>query len=195
MQLADFLDPALQSQLQSTWDDALQFLSSLEWPTLEDAQIWSELHPDAVLLGGLFLGLICLVGGVGWWVSRMPVAPQPDLAAPQPGPEFQSDEQLQPDEEPRPSGLPDFEMRLGISREDLAEVGLPMLTPEPPASTPAPAQRMTSLEELSIEHLMVVARYCVWKGDTEGAQEAVAPIMARGDALQRYTALVLLEGC
>ncbi len=172
MQPADSPETAAQSWL----DQALQFLSQLQWPTLEDAQIWSEIHPDAVLLGGIFLGLICLVFGVGWWVGRIPVAPQ-SIG------------------EPKVAELPDLELRLGISREDLAEVGLPLLTsPRVPESVPI-SLIMTSLEELSTEHLMVVARYCVWKGDGEGARDAIAPIMARGDAQQRHAALALLEGC
>jgi hypothetical protein len=178
VQSADSLDTATQFQPEGWLDQALQYLSQLQWPTLEDAQVWSEIHPDAVLLGGVFLGLICLIFGVGWWVGRMPVAePTPTL------------------EEPQATMLPDLELRLGISREDFAEVGLPLLTP-PRLSESVPISLiMTSLEELSTEHLMVVARYCVWKGDAEGARDAIAPIMARGDTQQRHAALALLEGC
>ena len=175
MQPADSLDTAAQSQPEGWLDQALQFLSQLQWPSLEDAQIWSEMHPDAILLGGIFLGLICLVFGVGWWVSRFPMAPHAF-------------------EEPRVTDLPDLELRLGISREDFAEVGLPLLTP-PRASGPSPiSPRMDFLEELSDEHLMVIARYCIWKGDSAGALDAVAPIMFRGDAQQQRAALALLEG-
>ncbi len=180
MQLADLFDHATQAQLQRWADQALDFLDQLQWPTLEDFQVWSELHPDAVLLGGLFLGLVCLVLGVGWWVSRIPVVPQ-------------TFEELK-DEEIRVSKLTDLELRLGISREDLAEVGLPLMTPQPlPKSGPI-SPRMTSLEELSNEHLMVIARYCIWKGDSDGALDAVTPIMFRGDAQQQRAALALLEG-
>jgi len=86
-----------------------------------------------------------------------------------------------------------FEKKLGVSREDLAEVGLPILVPkqEPVLSaTPVPG----SLQDLTDDELIVVARYCMWKGDAEGAREAIAPIMNRGDALTRRAALALLEG-
>ena len=164
------------AQSEGWLDQALQFLSQLQWPTLEDAQVWSEIHPDAVLLGGIFLGLICLILVVGWWVGRKPVASQIL-------------------EEPQVAALPDLELRLGISREDLAEVGLPLQTPPRLAESAPISLIMTSLEELSTEHLMVVARYCVWKGDAEGARDAIAPIMVRGDLQQRHAALALLEGC
>ena len=175
MQLADLFDPATQTQLQRWVDQALDFFDRLQWPTLEDFQVWSELHPDAVLLGGLFLGLVCLVFGMGWWVSRIPVASQPVA-------------------EPKVSKLPDLELRLGISRADLAEVGLPLMTPQPVPKSGPISPRMTSLEELSNDHLMIIARYCIWKGDSDGALDAVTPIMFRGDAQQQRAALALLEG-
>ncbi len=176
MQLPALFDLTAQSQFQSWLDQALQFLYQLEWPRLEDVRAWSELHPDAVILGGIFLGLVCLVGGMGWWVSRIPVAAQST-------------------EESRVTALPDLELRLGISREDFAEVGLPLLTPQRLPESASISLIMTSLEELSTEHLMVIARYCVWKGDAKGARDALAPIMARGNAQQRHAALALLEAC
>lgn len=86
-----------------------------------------------------------------------------------------------------------FEKKLGVSREDLAEVGLPILVPkqEPVLSaTPVPG----SLQDLTDDELIVVARYCMWKGDAEGAREAIMPIMNHGDAVTRRAALALLEG-
>ena len=166
----------MQAQSEGWLDQALQFLSQLQWPTLEDAQVWSEIHPDAVLLGGVFLGLISLIFAVGWWVGRKPL-PAQIL------------------DEPQVTALPDLELHLGISREDFAEVGLPLQTPPRLGESASISLIMTSLEELSTEHLMVVARYCVWKGDAEGARDAIAPIMARGDLQQKHAALALLEGC
>ncbi|NDU92446.1 MAG: hypothetical protein G3I10_07535, partial [Ferrovum sp.] len=114
------------------------------------------------------------------WVSRIPVAPQTLNESKA--------------EVSKVSELPDLEVRLGISRADLAEVGLPLLTPQRvPMSGPI-SPRMTSLEELSNEQLMVIARYCIWKGDSEGALDAITPIMFRGDAQQRRLALALMEG-
>ncbi|MDE2259763.1 MAG: hypothetical protein KGK17_05495 [Betaproteobacteria bacterium] len=173
-----FVVSALQSQSRSWLDQVLQFLYQLQWPEWEDFRNWVEIHPDAVILAGVLLGLICLVLGLGWWVGRRraPLAIQPFV-------------------EPKVSVLPDFEKQLGVSREDLAEVGLPLLTPErEEADLPVRALRMTSLEALSTEHLMVVARYCVWKGDAESAREVIALVMTRGDAQQRHAALALLEG-
>ena len=185
MQLADLFDPATQTQLQRWVDQALDFLDRLQWPTLEDFHVWGELHPDAVLLGGLFLGLVCLVLGMGWWVSRIPVASQ-SVAE-------HKDEEAQVGEL-KVSKLPDLELRLGISRADLAEVGLPLMTPQPVPKSGPISPRMTSLEELSNDHLMIIARYCIWKGDSDGALDAVTPIMFRGDAQQQRAALALLEG-
>ncbi len=159
-------------------DQIIQFLYQLQWPEWEDFRIWAEIHPDAVILIGVLLGLICFVLGVGWWVGRKraPLAAQPFI-------------------EPKVSELPDFEKQIGVSREDLAEVGLPLLIPETGvADHSVRVLPMASLEELSIEHLMVVARYCAWKGDAEGARDAVALVVTRGDEQQRRAALAVLEG-
>ncbi len=166
-------------------DDLTDFVSRLEWPTLEDFHNWYLLYPDFALLGEIALGLLVLVFGLGWLVGRMPVAA--------PSAETPAAEASGEDEPARmPEGL-DFERRLGISREDLAEVGLPLVTPEPVFGLPETLVPMNSLMELSSEHLIVIARYCLWRGDSEGARDAIAPIMIRDDAQLRRVALSLLE--
>lgn len=159
-------------------DDLTVFLSGLEWPTLEDFHNWYLLYPDFALLGAIAAGLLVLVFGVGWLVGRIPVA-----ADPEPEEQLSQDSLMEID----------FEWRLGISREELAEVGLPLITPEPAAATRVSVAPLTSLAELSSEHLLVVARYCLWRGDNEGARDAIAPIMIRDDVRLRRVALSLLE--
>ena len=154
-------------------DDLLAYLSRLEWPQLEDFRNWYLLYPDFVLLGEIALGLLVLVFGLGWLVGRKPKSP----VAEDPSPSEEAEAAF------------DFEARLGISRDDLAEVGLPLVTQAPRLL----AVPMTSLVELSSEHLMVIARYCVWRGDSAGARDAIAPIMIRDDIELRRAALSLLD--
>ena len=161
-------------------DNLLDYLSRLEWPTLEDVHNWYLLYPDFALLGEIALGLLVLVFGLGWLVGRLPAGQNAGIAA-------ADDESAMV-----PPGL-DFERRLGISREDLAEVGLPLITPEAEPVLLPPASPMTSLMELSSEHLIVIARYCLWRGDSEGARDAIAPILIRDDVRMRRAALSLLD--
>lgn len=161
-------------------DKLVDYLSNLEWPTLEDFHNWYLLYPDFALLGEIALGLLVLVFGLGWLVGRLPAGQNAGVVSAEDEPAAM------------PEGL-DFERRLGISREDLAEVGLPLVTPEAEPILLAPMSPMTSLMELSSEHLIVIARYCLWRGDSEGARDAIAPIMIRDDVRMRRVALSLLE--
>ncbi|MDE2341805.1 MAG: hypothetical protein KGL63_00190 [Betaproteobacteria bacterium] len=168
------IDPAI-------WlDHLVDYLSRLEWPTLEDFHNWYLLYPDFALLGEIALGLLVLVFGLGWLVGRLPAGQNTVLSPAEDEPAAM------------PEGL-DFERRLGISRADLAEVGLPLVTPETEPVLFTPVGPMMSLMELSSEHLIVIARYCLWRGDSEGARDAIAPILIRDDVPMRRAALSLLE--
>ncbi len=134
-------------------------------------QQWGATHPDFVLLLVILVGLLVLVFGLGWFVSKMPVA-----ASAQPS-----------------SGDTDFAARLGVSREDLAEVGLPLMTGSASQETTSSDPPRESLEDWALDDLMVVIRYCVLKGDKVGVREAIAPVLTRGDAAQRKAALALLD--
>jgi hypothetical protein len=174
--VADIADQA------GSWiDNALQAL--LQWTPLDNAQAWAQAYPDETLVGGSMFGLLLAVMIVAVRVGRHDHKKLHELV--------------------EPVFMPDrsFEERLGLSRDELAEVGLPLMTPAPaPAITPSSSVENVepampdSLSGLSVEHLMVVARYCLWKGNPEGAREAIAPIMQKGSADERKAALALLEG-
>lgn len=163
------MDTDFSTQPVSTADSE----SWMDWffGEISAIQQWGATHPDFVLLLVIFVGLLVLVFGLGWFVSKMPVA-----------------RPAQP-----PVGDADFAVRLGISREDLAEVGLPLMsgsTPQEAFSSETPRE---FLENWALDDLMVVIRYCVLKGDKVGVREAIAPVLTRGDAAQRKAALALLD--
>ncbi len=134
-------------------------------------QQWGVTHPDFVLLLIIFVGLLVLVFGLGWFVSKMPVAAPVQTS----------------------NGDTDFATRLGVSREDLAEVGLPLITGSALQETASSGSPRELLEDWALDDLMVVIRYCVLKGDKVGVREAIAPVLTKGDAAQRKAALVLLD--
>ncbi len=93
------------------------------------------------------------------------------------------------------SRFADFQLKLDVSAQDLAEVGLPLQSEALVAESALPVvPPIVSLSDLNAEQLLLVARYCQWRGDLEGVREAIAPILERDDARLRRQALALLEG-
>jgi hypothetical protein len=151
---------------------ATLFSNLLEVSWINDANDWALAHSAETLVIGVLLVVVWVFLLVVWRVGRKPNT-------------------LQAAELSQRNAA--FEKRIGVSREDLAEVGLPILAPkQEPVLSAAPVPG--SLKDLTNDELIVVARYCMWKGDTEGAREAIAPIMNHGDAVSRRAALALLEG-
>ncbi len=97
-----------------------------------------------------------------------------------------------PDERSR---FADFQLKLDVSAQDLAEVGLPLQSEALVAESALPVvPPIVSLSDLNAEQLLLVARYCQWRGDLDGVREAIAPILERDDVRLRRQALALLEG-
>ncbi len=107
------------------------------------------------------------------------------------------DEELLPEVGPQTESprVADFQLKLDVSAQDLAEVGLPLQIEAPVVDQALPVPpRIAALTDLTSEHLLLVARYCLWRGDSAGAREAIAPILSREDSQQRRSALALLDG-
>jgi hypothetical protein len=97
-------------------------------------------------------------------------------------------------------GFETFEKHLSLSLEDLSDVGLTPVhrgaaeaSPQPDSHNPA-SRYHAFLDELSVDELLLVARYSLLRESGEDAREAVKRISQRGTPEQRRQALALMEG-
>lgn len=85
-----------------------------------------------------------------------------------------------------------FQDKLGISSEDLAEVGLPLIAMPPKPVKDFRNVSMQVLVQFSVAELLVVIKYCVLRNDRDGAKIAANLVNVRGTEKQRAQALEVL---
>ncbi|HQT81576.1 MAG: hypothetical protein B7Z60_04905 [Ferrovum sp. 37-45-19] len=156
--------------------------------TLND---WGYYHPSELIVGG-FVGALFVVGIIVIWrLSKMTVAHQRH---------HWNDDEL-------------FEKSLGLSAEELAEVGLPLASkidgivsqqlmaveqtvPDLPSLPPDTVQEPVfpqSIVDLTLEQCLLIARFSAWRQDSQAVREAIKRVMAEGSLPQQKIALQLLE--
>ncbi|MDE2423697.1 MAG: hypothetical protein KGN31_05745 [Betaproteobacteria bacterium] len=152
---------------------------------------WGYYHPSELIVGG-FIGTLFFVGAVVIWrIAKINATVKPN---------HWNDDVL-------------FEKSLGLSAEELAEVGLPLATysslvveentlfvrttpVENPLINSAESKSKVlpqSMADFSLDECLLAAQFCAWRGDSQGTREAIKRVMIEGNAEQQKLALHLLE--
>jgi hypothetical protein len=149
---------------------------------------WGYYHPSELIVGG-FIGLLFTIGIiVTWRIAKLRPAAPPNLW---------NDDTL-------------FEKTLGVSREELAEIGLPLtgkvIALEEDITIRSTQHTMDentenekqfsvpqSITELTLQECLLIAQFCSWRADSLGVREAIKRVMAEGDDQQKKMALTILE--
>lgn len=152
---------------------------------------WGYYHPSELIVGG-FVGTLFFVGAVVIWrIAKINATVKPN---------HWNDDAL-------------FEKSLGLSAEELAEVGLPLTTrsslviEESTLSvsfSPEEKELVKSVEssraalpqsmaDFSLDECLLAAQFCAWRGDSQGTREAIKRVMVEGNVEQQKLALHLLE--
>jgi hypothetical protein len=176
----------------SAWD---RFLAQwLSLPLVGDINQWGLDHPVEVGTAAVFFSVLLsllLLGTLARSFSGSADNSQPS----QPPAEV-----VKPVAAPAGGGFETFEKHLSLSLEDLSDVGLTPVhrgaaevSSQPNSYNPA-SRYHAFLDDLSVDELLLVARYSLLRESGEDAREAVKRISQRGTPEQRRQALALMEG-
>ncbi|KXW55777.1 hypothetical protein LHV13_04965 [Ferrovum sp. PN-J185] len=149
---------------------------------------WGYYHPSELIVGG-FIGFLFTMGIiVVWRIGKLRPAAPPNLW---------NDDSL-------------FEKTLGLTREELAEVGLPLagklialeedviIAPTYDAINESQTNKKQpslpqSITGLTLQECLLIAQFCSWRDDSLGVRMAIKRVMTEGDDQQKKMALTILE--